>query len=229
MEGVAVKPLTVSFHETPFLAKLNQENQFGFWFQLSSEEQQQARSPWGPTNPQALNRYSYVQNNPLKYTDPTGHWTFSIGITIGGGGFLGGSYSGGIIFDGQKGLRTYESTAFGGMVGGGASLTITATVTREDTVSQTEGKGVNFGIALPAGPIAGVDVPLSPPESSHKGTDRIRGLSVSSGLALGMDMHMQRTNTTLRPMPNPLAAVKHFVAEVERVIIDRARPQNTPR
>ena len=26
-----------------------------------------------PTNPQALNRYSYVVNNPLKYTDPSGH------------------------------------------------------------------------------------------------------------------------------------------------------------
>ena len=26
-----------------------------------------------PGNPQALNRYSYVYNSPLKYTDPTGH------------------------------------------------------------------------------------------------------------------------------------------------------------
>jgi RHS repeat-associated protein len=26
-----------------------------------------------PSNPQALNRYSYVLNNPLRYTDPTGH------------------------------------------------------------------------------------------------------------------------------------------------------------
>ena len=26
-----------------------------------------------PTNPQDLNRYSYVRNNPLRYTDPTGH------------------------------------------------------------------------------------------------------------------------------------------------------------
>jgi hypothetical protein len=26
-----------------------------------------------PTNPQSLNRYSYVTNNPLRYTDPTGH------------------------------------------------------------------------------------------------------------------------------------------------------------
>ncbi len=73
MDGVAVKPLTVGFHETQFLGKLNQENQFGFWFQLSDEEREQAGSSWGPTNPQALNRYSYVQTNPLKYTDPTGH------------------------------------------------------------------------------------------------------------------------------------------------------------
>jgi RHS repeat-associated protein len=27
-----------------------------------------------PGNPQALNRYAYVTNNPLKYTDPSGHW-----------------------------------------------------------------------------------------------------------------------------------------------------------
>jgi len=27
----------------------------------------------GPTNPQSLNRYSYVLNNPMKYTDPSGH------------------------------------------------------------------------------------------------------------------------------------------------------------
>lgn len=36
-------------------------------------------------NPQAFNRYSYVYNNPLKYTDPSGHWgIFSlIGAAIG--------------------------------------------------------------------------------------------------------------------------------------------------
>jgi RHS repeat-associated protein len=29
-----------------------------------------------PGNPQDLNRYSYVRNNPLRYIDPTGHWLF---------------------------------------------------------------------------------------------------------------------------------------------------------
>jgi RHS repeat-associated protein len=73
MEGVAVKPLTVGFHETQFLGKLNGENKLGFWFQLSDRERQRAGEPWGPSNPQALNRYAYVLNNPLKYTDPSGH------------------------------------------------------------------------------------------------------------------------------------------------------------
>jgi RHS repeat-associated protein len=29
----------------------------------------------GPANSQELNRYSYVNNNPVRYTDPTGHWS----------------------------------------------------------------------------------------------------------------------------------------------------------
>jgi len=82
MDGIAVKPLTVGFHETQFLNKLNGENQLGFWFQLSDQERQQAGSPWGPSNPQALNRYSYVQNNPLRYTDSTGHCLDPISGTL---------------------------------------------------------------------------------------------------------------------------------------------------
>jgi hypothetical protein len=52
---------------------LNQENQFGPWFTLSDTEKQQIGSPMGPQNPQALNRYSYVLNNPVNKTDPSGH------------------------------------------------------------------------------------------------------------------------------------------------------------
>ncbi|MEW6033452.1 MAG: RHS repeat-associated core domain-containing protein [Chloroflexota bacterium] len=36
-----------------------------------------------PANPQALNRYTYVYNNPLKYTDPSGHLGFFAAIGLG--------------------------------------------------------------------------------------------------------------------------------------------------
>jgi len=40
-----------------------------------------------PSNPQSLNRYSYVLNNPLRYTDPTGHDPFENCSPTGGGCF----------------------------------------------------------------------------------------------------------------------------------------------
>jgi RHS repeat-associated protein len=40
-----------------------------------------------PTNPQDLNRYTYCLNNPLKYTDPSGHGWWSIFTDIASVGF----------------------------------------------------------------------------------------------------------------------------------------------
>jgi len=50
-----------------------------------------------PSDPQTLNRYSYVRNNPLRYTDPSGHGWFkkffgmflTIGLTLVGMPFIG--------------------------------------------------------------------------------------------------------------------------------------------
>jgi hypothetical protein len=73
MDGVALKTLTVSFDEYGFNKRLNKENRFGSWYTLTDEERDELGSTMGPSNPQALNRYSYVMGNPLKYTDPSGH------------------------------------------------------------------------------------------------------------------------------------------------------------
>ena len=64
--------LTVDFHERGFLSSAKRENtliiQEGFW--------SDSIEPNGPLSPQALNRYSYTLNNPLRYSDPTGHVTY---------------------------------------------------------------------------------------------------------------------------------------------------------
>ncbi|MEP7134620.1 MAG: RHS repeat-associated core domain-containing protein [Chloroflexota bacterium] len=74
------------FAHIPFGISLNLVmylNNFSFSFQKT------ASSPYinrflsadtivpGAANPQALNRYSYTLNNPLRYTDPTGHMAVS--------------------------------------------------------------------------------------------------------------------------------------------------------
>lgn len=82
MDGIAIKPLTVSFSEEPFLNKLNQENQMPFWFQMSDNQREETGYSWGPTNPQTLNRYGYGLNNPLKHTDPSGHIVFVLALPL---------------------------------------------------------------------------------------------------------------------------------------------------
>ena len=76
--GTSHRALTVDYHETTFNTSMRSENTQGFWFQMSDRQRQQATSPWGPSNAQELNRYSYVKNNPILYTDPSGHKVYNV-------------------------------------------------------------------------------------------------------------------------------------------------------
>jgi len=79
-KNTRLTPLTVDFHE--FIAQIGEENQlvekYGPFFKWDDEVRKEHPVPMGPTNPQALNRYSYTMNNPLKYVDPTGHEIFTL-------------------------------------------------------------------------------------------------------------------------------------------------------
>jgi len=78
-----------------------------------------------PYNLQSLNRYSYVWNNPLGYTDPSGYFGWEISPSLGRGLFmLGGITFGAIlgpagpIFAGGGWATTLASGALAGGVGG---------------------------------------------------------------------------------------------------------------
>jgi len=63
--GAECLSLAVGFHETALLERLNDYQR--------SRDRGSKRLQASPANPLALNRYAYTFNNPVRYTDPTGH------------------------------------------------------------------------------------------------------------------------------------------------------------
>lgn len=76
-KNASMKGLTTNYQEVGMVSAVNQENQVtiqkGFYFQLNNSDKKKTKAFDGPLNSQSLNRYSYVLNNPLRYSDPTGH------------------------------------------------------------------------------------------------------------------------------------------------------------
>jgi hypothetical protein len=77
-DGTArLAPLTIDFHEPALLAGAAADNADvqarGWYFARDGRARGARPDPSGPANPQALNRYSYVLNAPMGYTDPSGH------------------------------------------------------------------------------------------------------------------------------------------------------------
>jgi len=76
-------------------------------------------------NPQSLNRYAYVLNNPLKYTDPSGHCPTCLTSIIGGAvGAMGGAifYTGQIVYSTVtgNGSATWDYNGYAAAIGTGA-------------------------------------------------------------------------------------------------------------
>jgi RHS repeat-associated protein len=112
----------------------------------------------GLVNPQNLNRYTYVQNNPLGNTDPTGHCTVAVGI--GFSAFAGIGIRGGLTFaiDGEGNFAILAGLGGGGYssIGGGVEFSLSGTTA--PTVYQLEGQSVQVGVSITAGPGAGAEL-----------------------------------------------------------------------
>ena len=69
-----------------------------------------------PTTINGLNLYSYCLNNPVMYTDPSGHSVIALLIAFGIGAVLGGIYGG--VAAAANGQNVLAGIVIGGVVGG---------------------------------------------------------------------------------------------------------------
>ncbi len=76
--------LIVDYHETKFLEQLNQRNH-------EQVNHLQNESSQVPKSAATFDRYSYSNNNPLRYIDPDGHFAFLIPLAA--GALIGGAIS----------------------------------------------------------------------------------------------------------------------------------------
>jgi RHS repeat-associated protein len=120
-------------------------------------------------DPEALNRYTYARNNPLRYTDPTGHFInfipFFIGIAISAtvstvvnvsiaaatGGDLGDAAKAGAITGAITGLCAGKCGPIGGMIAYSAAGAASAAVLGLDP-GQAAMSGAMMGLAMAVTP-----------------------------------------------------------------------------
>ena len=164
--ATAISSLTVDFSYYDILAEINRENRnddpcgLGIvqWFQeaMPTVEAKESENSCpshgiqlnhsGPTDPQNSNRYSYVRNNVMRYSDPTGHWTISIGL--GGAVFAALGLRGGatIALDDQGNVAVLAGGGAGGYTAAGFnSIGPNLMITTAPTVDKLKGFSIQLG------------------------------------------------------------------------------------
>jgi RHS repeat-associated protein len=142
----------------------------------------------GASNPQNLNRYSYVGNNPVNRTDPTGHVD-----ERGSGGAEGGGYGGGCVGSCGGGGGGEGGRGGGGGGRGAAGATISSTppqidpVVEEQTVVARAGEAEAAPGEAPTGPqtMNPNDIRFSQDSASYKFKDGRNIDDLAEGLRNG--------------------------------------------
>lgn len=130
-----------------------------------------------PGNPQDLNRYTYAHNNPLLYTDPSGHFGIIEGIIF---GVVIGAVASGIQSDWDLG-----SMIVGGIIGGasgGAGAGVATSSVMQATLSSLGQPWAGVAGGIIAGAAAGGTGGVL---ASAMGYKVNIGLAIASGAAAG--------------------------------------------
>jgi hypothetical protein len=120
-----------------------------------------------PANPQTLNRYAYTLNNPLKYTDPSGHVGVLAGLAI----------AAAIGFVANTGVQVYKNISNEGM-------NFTDAVMNVD-IAQAGGAAAGAVVATGTAALALAAVPIAVGGLGLSGTAGVLGTVALSGAATG--------------------------------------------
>jgi RHS repeat-associated protein len=152
-----------------------------------------SRDPIGERG--GINLYRYCLNDPLNYIDPSGLWTFGIGVTFNFQiGPININFSGGFVIDGHGNVGTYVTPGGGLGVGGKASVGLGFSGSNAKTICDLGGPfgNVNFGGGL--GPDAEVNTFAG---NSPDGT--VLGGGFSLGVGVGGGGSSGGSTTTINP------------------------------
>ncbi|NOK78452.1 MAG: hypothetical protein GFH24_608350n110 [Chloroflexi bacterium AL-N5] len=209
MDGVALSPLTVAFHDPGFNAALGSEIR-------ASDTDRDKLHGGGPFNPQDLNRYSYARNNPVRYTDPSGHWTVSIGL--GGSVFAAMGIRGGVsvAIDQEWNIAFLVDVGGGAYTAGGGSAGLNVSWTNAPNVDKLAGPSVQVGGQI--GQFAQVNAEAELFRDSVTG-QRYYGVNAGGGVTLEApfpgELHGTATHTWLRGKINPVQ--EHLIPATKKV------------
>ncbi len=136
-----------------------------------------------PGNPQNLNRYTYCLNNPLIYTDPTGHFKFSTFLKSFVTGIAGGAA---FVLTGGAAAPLLSAEFIGASMAAGAAAGATSAALNGGNIIQ----GALFGTAL--GAVGGIGVGIVGPVPVLVGgaayataTGGLNGLAYYAGGVIG--------------------------------------------
>ncbi|NIZ41033.1 RHS repeat-associated core domain-containing protein [Entomospira entomophila] len=183
---------------------------------LSTSEDAPAGGVFTPLN---LQTYHYAGNNPIKYVDPTGEWTFRVGITGSAGAGNGVTGGAGVVFgrSEEKGWQVgvYVTGGGGSAVGISASAGIEGGYAGGDNVNISDLDGASMSVGGSA-VVVGLDVSTS---LDGSGIMEVSG-NASIGVGTPVEGHANLTVTKTASMST--TDLKNKVNEVKTQVVDKA-------